>query len=170
MCYNPQDVVYLQSQKEKTQTDAWISKKATFARWPPSARAPKNKKKAPVGRLKRGEIHSFVMLLKPSRLPSQEFRSGWRQTVATPYFLLKTKENHKARNRIGIVVGTAANKNAVKRNFLKRQARAVFQTVHDAGAGKDFLLVVSSKTSSLKKKQFRTLLLETIGKSKDIKK
>jgi ribonuclease P protein component len=90
--------------------------------------------------------------------------------VATPYFLLKTKENHKARNRIGIVVGTAANKNAVKRNFLKRQARAVFQTVHDAGAGKDFLLVVSSKTSSLKKKQFRTLLLETIWKSKDIKK
>jgi ribonuclease P protein component len=79
--------------------------------------------------------------------------------VRTPYFLLKVKNNFERAVRIGIVVGIAVHKSAVKRNFWKRQAKTALAA---GGVGRDFLLLISPKVNELTKKQFRERLSEAM--------
>lgn len=92
------------------------------------------------------------------RLPSTEFRSGKYRSFGTPYFVLKEKENEKGKNRIGVVISTTVHKNAVQRNFWRRQAKALLAS--RPGTGKDILIIFSSKVNSLTKKQFKKILTE----------
>jgi len=91
------------------------------------------------------------MLPQSSRLPYREFRSRGYRAVTTPFFTLKTKKGVTPRNRLGIVIGVAAEKNAARRNFWKRHTKTVFQTLPDCG--NDYLIIFSKniKDSTLKR-------------------
>jgi ribonuclease P protein component len=86
-------------------------------------------------------------------LPYPEFRARGYRTIRTPFFLLKTKPNSLGKNRIGIVVTVAAVKSAVKRNFWKRQVKALFSKMNLKNT--DALIVFSSRVNSLTKTEFR---------------
>lgn len=103
------------------------------------------------------------MAVKISRLPSDQFRAKGYKATPTPFFLLKIKKNQKECARIGMVVGKSVHKTAVKRNFWKRQARAVL-TAHIMG-GNDILIIVSSTINRLAKKQFKEELLKALNKA-----
>lgn len=89
----------------------------------------------------------------PARLPYSEFQIRGYAVVKTPFFSLKAKRNTLQKNRIGVVVGAAAVKSAVRRNFWKRQVKNLFEK-QDMQKGTDILVIFSSRISSLTKKQF----------------
>jgi len=92
------------------------------------------------------------MVPKPSRLPRSGFRERGYRTIRTRFFSLKYRDNGSAGNRIGVVVGVAVDKRAVRRNFWERQAKAFLLRVPPAG--KDLLLIVSPGVKTLTKKEF----------------
>jgi len=63
----------------------------------------------------------------------------------------------RTKSRIGVVVSMAVHKSAAKRNFWKRQAKAILRQNEDA-RGLDLLLIFSPKVNELTKKQFREKL------------
>jgi ribonuclease P protein component len=99
------------------------------------------------------------MLSKRSRLPREEFRAGRYVAITTPYFSLKARPNDGKHSRIGVIVSTAVDKRATRRNFLKRQAKAALLSIPDAPY--DFLAIIFPKVNTLKKNQLRMVLLET---------
>lgn len=101
------------------------------------------------------------MLPQKLRLPYGEFSKRGYQTTRTPYFSLKIKNNGLPHNRIGIIIGVAAEKSAVRRNFWKRQAKAVL--IKQPGAGKDFVLIFSKKIKEISKDKFKKELLKAIN-------
>jgi ribonuclease P protein component len=98
------------------------------------------------------------MLARKSRLPRAEFSSQAYGTIRTPYFLVKAKKNGKESGRIGVVVGKAVHKTAVKRNFLKRRAKATLSSL--SRPGKDILVIISPGASGLSKTVFKKELIK----------
>jgi ribonuclease P protein component len=82
----------------------------------------------------------------------------WERSARTPYFLLRTRKSEARRKHIAVVVAKAVHKSAVKRNFLKRQAKAALHGVSENGA--DLLLTVSPSARTLTKKAFRAEVLK----------
>lgn len=106
------------------------------------------------------------MLSKNLRLPDEEFHARAYRTLRTPHFLLKSKKNTIGNARIGVVVSMAVSKNAAKRNFWKRQTKAVL--LKSAGKEpRDLLVVISPKANELTKKQFRKKLSEAVAESRN---
>ena len=100
------------------------------------------------------------------RLPSREFRAGGYRTVGTPFFSLKALVNGGTADRIGIVAGVAVSTSAARRNFWKRQARAVLAAKDPSrknGGGRDLLLIILPKVKTLTKKQFREKLSHALS-------
>ena len=102
------------------------------------------------------------MTSQNSRLPREEFRARGYKTINTPFFLLKAKKNNAESIRIGIVIGKVIYKEATKRNFWKRQAKAMLLKI--VPKGMDILLVFISHKAVLTKKQFREDLEGAINK------
>jgi len=94
------------------------------------------------------------MLPQSSRLPSLEFAARGYRTQRTPFFLLKIKNNPFSRNRIGVIVGAAAVKTAVRRNFLKRQAKTFFSR-KEMQKSRDVLIIFSPRAASLTKAELK---------------
>jgi ribonuclease P protein component len=92
------------------------------------------------------------MIPRILRLPSDEFRARGYETHTTPFFSLRVKKNSFGRNRIGVVIGLAIDKRAVRRNFWKRQAKAHLLRVPNVS--KDFLVIFSPKIKQLTKIEF----------------
>jgi ribonuclease P protein component len=103
------------------------------------------------------------MAIKIMRLPSDQFRARGYKTIPTPFFLLKAKRNSSDAVRIGSVVGKSVHKNAVKRNFWKRQALAEL-AAHVAG-GNDILIIASPSIDRLTKKQFKEEISKALDKA-----
>lgn len=100
------------------------------------------------------------MLPHKLRLPYGEFSKQGYQTIRTPYFSLKIKNNNLPHNRIGTIIGVAAEKSAVRRNSWKRQAKAIL--AKRPAAGKDFVLIFSKKIKEIKKGEFKKELLKAL--------
>lgn len=100
------------------------------------------------------------MSLKIKNLPHEEFFSKRFQTVKTPYFLLKTKKNGDIWGRFGVVAGKSAGKTAVKRNFLKRQARETL--FKELIPGNDVLIIFSRGAGDVTKKGIKEELVGVI--------
>ncbi|MDE2018920.1 MAG: ribonuclease P protein component [Patescibacteria group bacterium] len=100
------------------------------------------------------------MIPQKLRLPRSEFAARGYKIIKTPWFSLKTKENNLDYARFGVVIGTAVEKRAVKRNFWKRQARTVF--AERARAGKDYILLFLKRIKELNKNQFRAELSKVL--------
>jgi ribonuclease P protein component len=107
------------------------------------------------------------MLPQKNRLPYVELNAGGYRTVRTSYFSLKIRNNGLPQNRIGAIIGVAAEKRAVRRNFWKRQAKAILAQQGDAlqgfGGGKDFVVIFSKKIKEITKDQFRKELLKLLN-------
>jgi ribonuclease P protein component len=80
-------------------------------------------------------------------LPRAEFRSSAYRTIKNDFFSVKTKKNQTGEMRVAVVAGKAVHKSAVRRNFLKRQARALF--VAKKMPGMDVLVIVFPRAASL---------------------
>jgi ribonuclease P protein component len=102
------------------------------------------------------------MTIKTTRLPSDQFRAKGYRTAPTQFFLLKRKNYSGESARIGAVVGISVHKTAVKRNFWKRQARAVLAP--HVAAGSDILMIALPAINRLTKKQFKVELLKALAK------
>ncbi len=98
------------------------------------------------------------------RLPARNFRLRPDQSVANPFFSLKVRGNELGRNRIGIIVGTAVHKSAVKRNFFRRLAGEALRTSKKNYG--DLLMIIAPKANALTKKQFREKLLAALHQVK----
>jgi ribonuclease P protein component len=90
------------------------------------------------------------MLQKEQRLSRSRFTIGRHATMRTPYFVVKIGQNNLPYSRLVIVVGNAAVKSSVKRNFLKRQTRAIFKDV--SNGSRDFIIIFNGLAKSLTKK------------------
>ena len=97
------------------------------------------------------------------RLPRKEFKSRGYRAVRTPFFSLKTKGNQSKNIRLGIVVGKSVEKTAVKRNFWKRQARAILGK--SVPPGNDAIIILQPGVRELTKKQFHEALIKAITQS-----
>jgi ribonuclease P protein component len=102
------------------------------------------------------------MISTKSRLPREDFEARGYKTISTPFFLLKTKKNKAGYPRIGIVIGKAVYKEAVKRNFWKRQAKAAFSKL--AKDSDDLLIIFTRNKLKLTKKQFQEDMKAAITK------
>jgi ribonuclease P protein component len=100
-----------------------------------------------------------------ARLPGNEFRARGYRAASTPFFLLKTKKNSTGKRRVGMVIGKAVDKGAVKRNFWKRQAKEVFKKTADVGT--DILIIFSPRVTTLTKKDFQAELSRAVSKLKN---
>jgi ribonuclease P protein component len=100
------------------------------------------------------------MIRKGSRLPREEFRARGYLSRVTPCFSVKIKKNQSGRNRLGVVVGVAAIKSAVKRNFFRRQAKGLFVDIPDQNL--DILIIARPGCASLSRAALRTALREAI--------
>jgi len=96
-------------------------------------------------------------------LPHQEFSSRRFRTVRTPYFSVKVKKNDGDKARIGVIVGKAAGKTAVLRNFLKRQARSAAGKA--VMPGNDVLILFSPAVKNATKKDLREALRGALAKA-----
>jgi ribonuclease P protein component len=96
------------------------------------------------------------MLPKKQKLPRGQFTIGRHTIIKKPCFTVKIKLNNLPYPRIGVVVSNAAVKSAVKRNFLKRQTKAIFKD--RAREPKDFVVIFNSRAKSLTKKDLQTEL------------
>ena len=110
------------------------------------------------------------MLPQKFRLPYGEFSARGYQTIKTPFFSLKFRKNELPNNRIGIIIGVSAEKSAVRRNFWKRQAKAILAKPgagwypgKQPGIGKDFVLIFSKKIKEIKKDEFKKELLKILS-------
>ena len=101
------------------------------------------------------------MISRKSRLPVRELHFNKRETLITQYFSLKMRTNHGTRDRIGVIAGLAVGKNAAKRNFWKRQAKAILTEIPPSG--RDILVILSPKTNTLTKKEFKKTLLGSVA-------
>ncbi len=68
------------------------------------------------------------MLPKPYRLTRNDaiddiFMKG--KKVATPFFVIRIRENHLPLSRLAIIVSKKISKKAVERNLLKRRIRGI---------------------------------------------
>lgn len=110
------------------------------------------------------------MIPRKNRLPREAFRARGYQTLTTPFFSVKTKDNSLGVNRIGVVIGKSVDKRATRRNFWERQAKIGFLRTSvvgtAAGKGRDFLVMVFPKINSITKKEFVELFEGTIQKLK----
>jgi ribonuclease P protein component len=75
----------------------------------------------------------------------------------TPFFVLKTKKGVTEKNRIGIIISATTIKSAARRNFWKRQTKANFKLLPDAG--KDFLIIFSEDKKNYTTKEFKKTFL-----------
>jgi ribonuclease P protein component len=96
----------------------------------------------------------------PNRLSKKEFLSRSFRTTRTPYFSLKAKKNTVQKRRVGVIVGKAVHKSAVKRNFWRRQAKVVFADL--IAPGNDFLIIFFPKINELTKQEFRAALTKAV--------
>jgi ribonuclease P protein component len=96
------------------------------------------------------------MLLKKQALPRSQFTTGARAAVKTPYFIVKVNANNLTYSRLGVVVSGAAVKSSVKRNFLKRQTKAIFKAANTAPS--DFIIIFNSQSKALTRKQLQVAL------------
>ena len=92
------------------------------------------------------------MLPRSTRLSHKDFSLRGYQSLKTPYFLIKAKRNGRLAPRIGAIISSAAVKNAVQRNFLKRQAKHLL--LKRAVGGVDILIVFARPIVTLSKKEF----------------
>jgi ribonuclease P protein component len=92
----------------------------------------------------------------PNRLPKKEFESRMFKFARTPYFSLRAKRNNLQKRRVGVIVGKAVHKSAVKRNFWRRQAKMVSADL--IMPGNDFLIIFFPKVNELTKQEFRRAL------------
>lgn len=92
------------------------------------------------------------MVPKKSRVPRTGFESSGSRVLRSPYFSVKVRKNALAKNRIAVVVGKSVDKRAVRRNFLKRQAKV--QLLKLSPAGVDFIMTIYPKANALAKTQF----------------
>lgn len=108
------------------------------------------------------------MLSQKNRLPFAELNARGYQTIRTPYFSLKLRKNGLPQNRIGVVIGVAAEKSAVRRNFWKRQAKALLQkgSIARADAGIDFVVIFTKKIKELTADDFKRELSKIAANSK----
>lgn len=101
------------------------------------------------------------MLPRSSRLPYREFCSREYRVKKALFFTLKVKKGITKENRLGIVIGVAAEKSAARRNFWKRHANAVFQKIPNAGS--DLLLIFSKDIKNATLKDFKKEFLRAAG-------
>ncbi len=92
----------------------------------------------------------------PNRLPKEEFESRTFRIARTPYFSFRAKRNGLQKQRVGVIVGKAVHKSAVKRNFWRRQAKVVSADL--IMPGNDFLIIFFPKINELTKQEFRQAL------------
>jgi ribonuclease P protein component len=90
------------------------------------------------------------MLPKKQRLSRSLFTAERHVTLRTPYFAVKIRQNNLPYSRLGVVVSGAAVKNSVKRNFLKRQTKAIFKEA--SNGPRDFIIIFNGLVKSLSKK------------------
>jgi ribonuclease P protein component len=92
------------------------------------------------------------------KMPSKG-AAGREKAVTTPYFLIKAGGKKKG---IAVVVGLAVEKSAVKRNFWKRQTKAVLASA--ITSGRDVVAILSPKVKTLTKKQFKKILMDAAAR------
>lgn len=92
------------------------------------------------------------MVPKKSRIPRTGFESGGYRILRSPYFSARAKKNTLATNRIAVVVGKSVDKRAVRRNFLKRQAK--LELLKLSPSGSDLIITIYPKANALTKQQF----------------
>ena len=93
------------------------------------------------------------MLKKKARLPRKEFVFRGREAARTDCFSLKTRKSIAGSSRIGIVVGKSVAKSAARRNFLKRQLRALI--AKGARPGVDYMIVALPGIARETKREIR---------------
>ena len=99
---------------------------------------------------------------RSKRLPRAEFRAAGYRAERTPFFSLKMKTNKAGGPRIGVIVGKSVHKTAVRRNFWKRQARSVLQSL--VSGERDVILIMQPQANAMTKKKFREALAQVITK------
>lgn len=73
------------------------------------------------------------MIPREYRLPPQEFKARDYTSISTPYFSIQVRKNKTSVNRLGIIIGNAAIKNAADRNFWRRQIKKLFLDIPHEG-------------------------------------
>lgn len=92
------------------------------------------------------------MIQAKNRLPRALFRARGYRTVATPYFLIKTKENNQPQNRFGVIIGRSFDKKAVVRNYWERRVKS--QLLKFPAQGKDIICICQPRVKQLTPEQF----------------
>jgi len=96
------------------------------------------------------------MLPQKKRLPRGEFSARGYASARTPHFSIKIKKNKPGVSRIGVIVGKAVAKSAVKRNFLKRQIKSTAKEFLKDGL--DCILIAGPGAGKLTKKMLKAEL------------
>ena len=73
--------------------------------------------------------------------------------METPFFVLKIKKAPTKENRIGIIISAAIEKDASRRNFWKRQTKAIFKLLPSANS--DLLVIFSKNIKKCTVKKFK---------------
>ena len=81
--------------------------------------------------------------------------------METPFFVLKIKKAPTKENRIGIIISAAIEKDASRRNFWKRQTKAIFKLLPDANS--DILVIFSKKIKNCTAKKFKEEFLRAVN-------
>jgi ribonuclease P protein component len=92
------------------------------------------------------------MIPKKARLPRAGFRERGYRVYSTPFFSLKVKNNETGGNRIAVIVGKSVDKRAVRRNFWERRAKV--QLLQAPNLGKDIIMTIFPKVSTLTRQEF----------------
>jgi ribonuclease P protein component len=100
------------------------------------------------------------MVSRTSRLPYEEFRARGYREMTTPYFSIKAKRNFRKEGRFGMIVSASSIKNAVQRNFWRRQAKSVFLKI--APCGFDIFVILRRPVASSQRGAFRKTLGDTM--------
>jgi len=77
--------------------------------------------------------------------------------METPFFVLKIKKSPTRGNRIGIIISTAVEKDASRRNFWKRQTKAIFKLLPNANT--DLLIIFSKNIKKCTSRKFKEAFL-----------
>lgn len=70
------------------------------------------------------------------------------------------KANHEGGLRTGVVAGKNVHKTAVRRNFWKRQARAVLTAA--IRGNRDAIIILGSRVNELARRQFRSAVEQAV--------
>lgn len=101
------------------------------------------------------------MIGRSYRLPKELFVANKAmQTVRSPYFLIKTKENGLSHPRVGIIIGKNMASLAVKRHALRRWILPVL--VQKIKKGYDVLIIGYPPLGSATKKEILNTLQQCI--------